>query len=256
MRHCSFTSTCLLPFYSGQIVTTCVLPQAQARREKNFGFKRLGTRLPSVKTILFDMQTINPNRLTGTDLAAFRPDMIRIRPALIKASGLLFSLVFLIGFHCHALPTEYQIKAAFIYNFARFVEWPSAAFTNSNSPMIIGVFGENVFGDNLERTISGNEINCHPLQFKMFNSVEEATNCHVLFIGTSEKNRMPKILARLQGTAVLTVSENTDTFIANGGMINLVIVEDKVRFRINNDAAKKSGLIISSKLLSLAVNSP
>lgn len=182
--------------------------------------------------------------------------MTRIRPALIKAAVLLFGLVFATGFRCYAQPTEYQIKAAFIYNFARFVEWPAEAFASTNSPMVIGVLGKNVFEDSLERTIDGKAIKGHPLQFKAFNSPEEATNCHVLFISTSEKNRLPKILARLQGTSILTVTENTDTFTANGGMINLVIVEDKVRFQINNDAAKKSGLIISSKLLSLAVNSP
>ncbi|HTR41116.1 MAG TPA: YfiR family protein [Pseudomonadales bacterium] len=182
--------------------------------------------------------------------------MTRIRPALIKAAVLLLGLVFATGFRCHAQPTEYQIKAAFIYNFARFVEWPAEAFASTNSPMVIGVLGKNVFEDSLQRTINGKVIKGHPLQFKAFNSPEEATNCHVLFISTSEKNRMPKILAQLQGTSILTVTENTDTFTASGGMINLVIVEDKVRFQINNDAAKKSGLIISSKLLSLAVNSP
>jgi hypothetical protein len=181
---------------------------------------------------------------------------MRMGPAWIKAAVLLFSLIFPIGFRCHAQPTEYQIKAAFIYNFARFVEWPSAAFADTNSPMVIGVLGKNVFEDNLERIISGKAIKGHPLQFKAFNSAEEAAHCQVLFISTSEKNRMPKILARLQGTSILTVSENTDTFISDGGMINLVIVEDKVRFQINNDAAKKAGLIISSKLLSLAVNTP
>jgi hypothetical protein len=179
---------------------------------------------------------------------------MRMRPAWIKAV-LLFSLIFAIGFRCHAQPTEYQIKAAFIYNFARFVEWPAQAFADTNSPMIIGVLGENVFGDSLEQAINGKAIKGHPLQFKAFNSAEEATRCQVLFISTSEKNHLSKILARLQGTSVLTVSE-TDNFINDGGMINLVIVNDKVRFQINNDAAKKAGVIISSKLLRLAANSP
>lgn len=182
--------------------------------------------------------------------------MMRIGPALIKAAVLLLSLVLATGFRCHAQPTEYQIKAAFIYNFALFVEWPPAAFAETNSPMVIGVLGKNVFGDSLEQTINGKAIKGHPLQFKAFTSMAEATNCQVLFISTSEKSRLSKILALLQGTSTLTVTENTDDFIGNGGMINLVIVGNKVRFQINNQAAKKVGLIISSKLLSLAINSP
>lgn len=182
--------------------------------------------------------------------------MTRIGPALIKAAVLLFSLVLATGFRCHAQPTEYQIKAAFIYNFARFVDWPPGAFAQKNSPMVIGVLGKNDFGDSLGQTINGKAIKGHPLQFNVFDSVAEVTNCQVLFISTSEKSRLTKILAHLQGTSTLTVTENTDDFIGDGGMINLLIVDNKVRFQINNQAAQKAGLIISSKLLSLAINSP
>jgi YfiR/HmsC-like len=178
------------------------------------------------------------------------------RHAFIKIIVLSFGLVFGIGFKCHAQPTEYQIKAAFIYNFARFVDWPTQAFADATSPMTIGVLGENVFGDNLQQAIHGKMVKGHPLQFKQFDSVSDATNCQVLFISASEKSHLSRILARLRGTCVLTVSENTDNFIGDGGMINLKIVDQKVRFEINNDAAKKAGLTISSKLLSLAVNSP
>jgi YfiR/HmsC-like len=178
------------------------------------------------------------------------------RHAFIKIIVLSFSLVFTIGFKCHAQPTEYQIKAAFIYNFARFVDWPTQAFADANSPLTVGVLGKNVFGDTLQRAISGKTINGHSLQFKQFDSVPDPTNCQVLFISSSEKSHFSKILDQLQGTCVLTISENTDSFIGDGGMINLVIVDDKVRFEINNAAAQKAGLTISSKLLSLAVNSP
>jgi hypothetical protein len=177
------------------------------------------------------------------------------RHALIKIIVLSFSLVFAIGFKCYAQPTEYQIKAAFIYNFARFVDWPTQAFADATSPMTIGMLGENVFGDNLQRAISGKMIKSHPLQFKQFDSVSDATNCQVLFISSSEKSHLSRILMHLQGTCILTIGE-TDNFIGNGGMINLTIVDQKVRFEINNDAAKKAGLTISSKLLSLAINSP
>lgn len=151
-------------------------------------------------------------------------------------------------------PTEYQIKAAFIYNFAKFVDWPPEAFPSTNAPMVIGVLGENVFGNYLEQTISGRKINGRQLVFQTFHSVAQATNCQVLFISPSEKNHLSKILGQLQGTSILTVSE-ADNFIGDGGMIYLFIdSENNVRFSINNDAAKKVGLTISSKLLSLAAN--
>lgn len=176
---------------------------------------------------------------------------------------LLFSMVLAIGFQTRAQdsqPTEYQIKAAFIYNFARFVQWPPQAFPETNSPMTIGLLGENVFGGALAQTIAGKTIKGHPLQFKECNSLAEAVNCQVLFISASEKKHFGKILGRLKGASILTVSESppgdSNDFMGNGGMIDLVIVDDKVRFVINNDAAKKAGLVISSKLLSLAINSP
>jgi hypothetical protein len=179
---------------------------------------------------------------------------MRKHPALILKAILLFSLLFAIALDCRAQnsPTEYQIKAAFIYNFARFVDWPTQAFASATSPMVIGVIGENVFGNNLEQIISGRSIQGHPLEFKQFTSVTDATNCQVLFISASEKKHFSQILDQLRNTSVLTVSE-TDNFIETGGMINLLIVEDKVRFEINNEAAKKAGLTISSKLLSLAI---
>lgn len=150
-------------------------------------------------------------------------------------------------------PSEYQIKAAFLFNFAKFVAWPPEAFAATNAPLVIGVLGENVFGDNLERTISNKTINNRPLLCKEFRSVADVTNCQILFISASEKGKFTKILDALRGTSVLTVSES-DQFIEAGGMINFVIESNKIRFQINDDAAKKSGLSISSKLLSLAIH--
>ena len=149
---------------------------------------------------------------------------------------------------------EYQIKAAYIYNFAKFVDWPAQAFVSTNAPMVIGVLGENDFGSYLKQIISGREINGHQLQFVKFDSAAQATNCQVLFISASEKSHLSKILDQLKGASILTVSE-TDNFIGDGGMIYLFLDEEnKVRFQINNDAARKAGLVISSKLLSLAAN--
>jgi hypothetical protein len=172
---------------------------------------------------------------------------------------LLFSLLFSPDFKCPAQDsalTEYKIKAAFIFNFVKFVEWPPQAFANETSPIVIGVLGQNVFGDNLEQALRNKSIHHRPLQYQEFHSVAEVTNCQVLFIGVSEKKRYSKILGALRGMSVLTVSESDqDQFIEAGGMINFVIQENRIHFQVNNEAAKSAGLIINSKLLDLAVPS-
>ena len=150
-------------------------------------------------------------------------------------------------------PTEYQIKAAFLFNFARFVEWPAKAFPAADSPLVIGVLGEDPFHDDLARTMQNKTVDAHPIQVKQCSSLADATNCQILFIGTSEKARLPKIIGGLKGTSVLTVGE-MDQFVESGGMINFVIQGQKIRFQINNDAATSAGLKISSKLLALAVH--
>jgi len=159
-------------------------------------------------------------------------------------------------------PTEYQIKAAFLYNFAKFIEWPPEAFAQKESPFVIGILGDNPFGTDLEKAVHNKTVNDRPLEVKECRSVTEATNCHILFISSSEKKpsasekkRLSEIFAGLRGNSVLTVGE-TDGFTENGGMINFVQESNKIRFRISDDAAKAARLKISSKLLSLAVRSP
>ena len=148
-------------------------------------------------------------------------------------------------------PSEYQIKAAFLFNFAKFVEWPPKAFAEASSPMVIGILGDNPFHDDLSRTIQGKAIDGRPLVIKEYSSPVEATNCHILFISTSEKKRLPEILQTLKGASVLTVGE-TEQFTENGGMINFFLEGTKTRFQINKDAATSAGLKISAKLMSLA----
>lgn len=149
-------------------------------------------------------------------------------------------------------PSEYQVKAAFLYNFAQFVDWPATAFANDRSPLVIGIFGADPFGGELDQTVRGKTHNSHPLAVKQLRSLSEATNsCHILFISPSEKKRLPEIFTSLGSASVLTVGE-TERFIESGGMINFILVGTKVRFQINDAAAKHAGLKISSKLLNLA----
>lgn len=149
-------------------------------------------------------------------------------------------------------PSEYQLKAAFLYNFAKFVEWPPTVLPQNSSPFIIGILGENPFNDELKKSVVGKKILDHPISVVSFPNAKEATNCHILFICTSEKKRLPEIFQALGNANVLTVGE-TERFIESGGVINFTREGNKIRFEISDDAAKRAGLKISSKLLSLAV---
>lgn len=151
-------------------------------------------------------------------------------------------------------PSEYQVKAAFLFNFAKFVEWPPEAFEGETSPLVFGILGDNPFGDALERTIQNKTINRHSLVIKQFHSVAEVTNCHVLFVCASEKKRLAEICGGLRGTSILTVGD-TEGFSEAGGMINFVFENKRIRFQINDEPAKAARLKISSKLLNLAVRS-
>jgi len=171
--------------------------------------------------------------------------------------GLGLIWLMLISGQCRAQdsrPSEYQIKAAFLFNFAKFVDWPPQVLPQATSPIVIGILGESPFHDDLARTIRDKTIEEHPLVIKEFRLPAQATNCHILFICSSEKSRLPEILSGLKGASVLTVGE-MERFNENGGMIHFVLEGTKIRFQINNDAATSAGLKISSKLLRLALRS-
>lgn len=143
---------------------------------------------------------------------------------------------------------EYQVKAVFLFNFTQFVEWPATAFSSANSPLIIGVLGEDPFGAFLDETVRGETVNQRSLQVQRYSRVEEINNCHVLFISNSEAARQQQILSKLKGKSILTVGES-DGFSRNGGVIRFATIANKIRLRINLEAAKEAELTISSKLL-------
>jgi len=148
-------------------------------------------------------------------------------------------------------PSEYQIKAAFLYNFAKFVEWPSQKFTNDKAPIIVGLIGKDPFGPDLEKTIQSESVGGRPLVIKRFDDPKEVAGCHLLFVGLTDRRRLNEVLSLAQTNHVLAVGE-ADRFAEQGGIINFITVDKKVRFEINVEAAKKSDLKISSKLLNLA----
>ena len=148
-------------------------------------------------------------------------------------------------------PSEYQLKAAFLYNFVKFVEWPAESFSSPDAPFIIGVLGINPFDDHLERAVQNKRINGHPFEIKEFKALAEARSCHMLFVCASERRRLADVIKSVDDASVLTVSE-LERFLPAGGMIQFVMEEKKVRFDINPGAARRANLRISSKLLSVA----
>jgi hypothetical protein len=143
---------------------------------------------------------------------------------------------------------EYQVKAAFLFNFAHFVEWPGEAFTDATSPVVIGVFGDDPFGSYLDDIVRGETVSRRRLVIERYRTVEEIGACHILFVPRSEAIRMPAVLAHVRGRSVLTVSD------LDGGAdpeeaIRLVTENSRIRMRINLEAARAARLTISSKLL-------
>jgi len=180
-----------------------------------------------------------------------------MRKCKIKFSCLCLGL--LLAAHCGRAQvpqlSEYQIKAAFLYNFGRFVDWPPETFADGKSPFIFGLLGDNPFGNTLNEAFSGKTLNGHPVVVQLFHNLPDAMHCQILFISNSEKRRLADIIQSLHAASVLTVGEN-DHFTDAGGMINFITIDNKVRFQINDRAAKAARLKISSKLLGLAVSSP
>jgi hypothetical protein len=147
--------------------------------------------------------------------------------------------------------TEYEVKAGFLYHVGWFVEWPATTVQDRAPTFIIGVLGTNPFGGVLDDVMRGKTIRERPVVIKYYQRVEEAVSSHVLFISASEEPRLPAILAVLERTPVLTVSD-LERFTEGGGMIALRLVDRKVHFDINMDATERAGLKLSSQLLRLA----
>jgi preprotein translocase subunit Sec61beta len=149
------------------------------------------------------------------------------------------------------VPDEYKVKAVFLFHFAQFVEWPAGSFTGADDPMIIGVLGEDPFGEYLDDVVSGESINGHPLQVRRFSRLEDIDKCHILFVNAEGMGQLRAALRELEPRATLTVGDNP-AFIRAGGMIRFFSEDNKIRLQINPEAARSSGLMISSKLLRLA----
>ena len=181
--------------------------------------------------------------------AMARAAMVRLLTAVLAA--VVFPCVATITNAETPALTEYQVKALFLFNFAKYVDWPPHAFADDSAPIVIGLVGQDNFGDNFKQAITGKTINGRPVVVKHVSSEQEYKGCHILFISASEKSGLPEILNAVKDSPVLTVGE-TERFLAQTGMINFTKKENKIRLEINLGAVQRANLKISSKLLSVA----
>jgi hypothetical protein len=144
-------------------------------------------------------------------------------------------------------PTQYDVEAAYLYNFGKFIRWPETA---SHGPMQICVAGTDPFGPRLARVVLGETIDGRPLVVKRIDKLQDAQACSILFVNGEDQER--RLLGALAGHPVLTVGESAD-FLDHGGVIQFVVVGDRVRFAVNLTAAAHDGLSLSSELLKVAV---
>jgi len=150
-----------------------------------------------------------------------------------------------------SLPGEYEVKAAFLFNFAKFVEWPPSSFATPQSPFAICLLGQDPFGNVLDDTLRGKVIGDRPIVTRRLKDKAEARSCQIVFVSSSESAHLAEIIGSMPGSKLLLVGE-TKGFAASGGTIEFTHEDNHVRFSINTDAADRSGLKYSSKLLALA----
>jgi len=148
-------------------------------------------------------------------------------------------------------PSEYQVKAAFLFNFTKFVEWPEGSFEDAQAPIVVGIIGDDPFGNDLERIIAGQKVQGRSLVIRRERWGDDLRRCHVLFVSASEHGHSSRILGSVQSGGVLTVSD-MEGFAEAGGVIEFLTEQNRVRFIVNLDAANQSKLRVSAKLLALA----
>ena len=146
---------------------------------------------------------------------------------------------------------ECEIKAAFMYNFTKFVDWPARTFANADAPLVIGVFGDSPCAQALERLVKDRKVNGRTIVVRRIASAEEAKVTQMLFVGSAQEAQFAALEPAIESLPVLTVGESP-RFATQGGAIDFVPQGDKIRFEINIDAAEHAGLKISAQLQKLA----
>jgi hypothetical protein len=150
--------------------------------------------------------------------------------------------------------TEYEVKAAFLYRFLAFVEWPAEVRVEDGEALIVGVYGSDPFGDALDPEHHESALRGRRIEVRRLEDADEFAECHVVFFGVRDPVETGKLLSRYRSAPILTVGES-ELFLKQGGIIRFFEVDKRVRFEIEDKAARRAGLTISSKLLRLGVRS-
>lgn len=148
-------------------------------------------------------------------------------------------------------PSEYQVKATFLFNFTRYVQWPATSFETTQSPFVIGILGHDPFGPYLKETVAGENVHGHPIIIQKYSEVDEIKNCHILFINISQPSKLESAMQAVSKKGVLTIGD-AGNFMQKGGILKFYDAEGKIKFEINPERAKAAELTISSQLMKLA----
>ena len=147
---------------------------------------------------------------------------------------------------------EDQVKAVFLFRLAQFVQWPTNAFPSPQSPLVIGVLGQNPFGRSLEFVVQDESAHGRSLHVVYLDGASDPAACHILFISRSESAQVRQVLARLRQKSILTVSDLPEGFLENGGIVHFRTEDNKIKMTINADAAAAAGLVPDARLLRIA----
>ncbi|NNF08435.1 MAG: YfiR family protein [Candidatus Eisenbacteria bacterium] len=185
----------------------------------------------------------------------FNIHSIRLRQVLL---GPLLVMVCALGVGVPSVgaessPTEHEVKAAFIFYFAKFTSWPDSTFKNPKDPFVIGYFGEDPVVPALLNLIDGKSVAQHPFELRKINADSELSDLNILYISPSKRKLADEVLDSVQGTSILTISA-MEGFIPSGGIVNFFIRNNRVRFDVNVEGGKEAGLEFRSKLLRIAAN--
>ena len=170
---------------------------------------------------------------------------------MIPLFGLMVFLSGSLTAHAQTSLSEYQVKALFLLNFIKYVDWPAGALPGATSPIVIDILGRDNFNDSLTNAVEGKNINGRAIVIKHVSAGDDLNGCAILFISSSEDSRLSDILSKTGTLPILTVGED-ESFLQDGGIINFTLKDGKIHLEINLKAAQKVKLQISSKLLSVA----
>jgi len=186
-------------------------------------------------------------RAKTDDLSLSLETRHRRRLGIIGLCGLMLFLWGSQTLHAQTSMSEYQVKALFLLNFVKYVDWPAGG----SDPITIGILGQDNFDDSLRNAVDGKTVNGRAIAIKHFSLGDSLSGCAILFISASENSQLSEILSKTGSMPILTVGES-ESFLENGGIINFMLKEGKIHLTINLKAAQKANLQISSKLLSVA----